>query len=177
MQKDPLMYVDGMNDYSYVGNMPVSFLDSYGYAGEAFIAGKFGSMTQQMIRMKLAQQAMQNAVNPAVNQQLSGQIYQYNSKAIISGNMAGTLGKGSGVWADDGKVKTPGKGQMIGELAGSIIGSAIAGAVIGATAGGVGAVPGFFIGLGSGLVGGWVGGKIGKQFDKEDDSQPLTCEP
>ena len=33
MQHDPLMYVDGMNMYSYVGNMPLSMIDSYGFEG------------------------------------------------------------------------------------------------------------------------------------------------
>ena len=30
MQHDPLMYIDGMNDYSYVGNMPVIMIDVWG---------------------------------------------------------------------------------------------------------------------------------------------------
>lgn len=30
MQKDPLMYVDGMNDYSYVSNIPITYRDKYG---------------------------------------------------------------------------------------------------------------------------------------------------
>ena len=30
MQKDPLMYVDGMNDYSYVVNRVANYIDSYG---------------------------------------------------------------------------------------------------------------------------------------------------
>ena len=32
MQKDPLMYVDGMNDYSYVGNSAINYVDSSGFA-------------------------------------------------------------------------------------------------------------------------------------------------
>ena len=30
MQHDPLIYVDGMNDYSYVGNMPIIMFDAVG---------------------------------------------------------------------------------------------------------------------------------------------------
>ena len=32
MQHDPLMYIDGMNDYYYVGNSPIVFIDAYGYS-------------------------------------------------------------------------------------------------------------------------------------------------
>ena len=32
MQHDPLLYVDGMNDYTYVLNNPSQFIDNYGYA-------------------------------------------------------------------------------------------------------------------------------------------------
>ena len=31
-QHDPLLYIDGMNDYTYVGNSPAQYIDSYGYA-------------------------------------------------------------------------------------------------------------------------------------------------
>ena len=34
MQKDPLMYVDGMNDYSYVGNRSVIYIDRWGLNAE-----------------------------------------------------------------------------------------------------------------------------------------------
>lgn len=43
MQHDPLMYIDGMNDYSYVGNMSVLYNDYFGlqYCDKYDLTGKF----------------------------------------------------------------------------------------------------------------------------------------
>ena len=41
MQKDPLMYVDGMNAIAYVNNSPIEMVDPYGYVGG--INGNWGS--------------------------------------------------------------------------------------------------------------------------------------
>ncbi len=42
MQKDPLMYIDGMNDYAYVGNNPLNYIDSWGLERNLFIDLLFG---------------------------------------------------------------------------------------------------------------------------------------
>ena len=71
MQHDPLMYVDGMNLYAYVGNAPSKYIDSYGlweiwnpkitgidplkhYANVGSYAGKMQSKLNQLIPKLLA---------------------------------------------------------------------------------------------------------------------------
>ncbi len=48
MQHDPLMYVDGLNDFSYVNNMPIDFSDPLGedFMSEV-IGGKYGDYATQ----------------------------------------------------------------------------------------------------------------------------------
>ena len=37
LQKDPLIYISGLNDYCYVWNKPISFIDNYGLDGNGAI--------------------------------------------------------------------------------------------------------------------------------------------
>ena len=180
MQKDPLMYVDGMNDYSYVNNATPLELDPYGYAGEVQLlrytmmkSAQYAAQREAAIAANAAQQTAR-AMEPGLNQALSGQIAQANGKAIAKGSGFGTLGNGGSVFADDGSYKGPGAGEQIGGFAGGLIGGALAGAAFGAAFGGVGAVPGFFIGLGGSLIGGWIGGEMGKWWDNNHPQDPKS---
>lgn len=187
IQKDPLRYIDGLNDYSYVNNNVVSYVDNYGYVGEIqllrYTAMKATQYAAQQAERNAANAAIQTAraAEPGLNQALSGQIAQANAKEIAKGAGFGSLGNGGSVIADDGSSHGPGVGQQVGEFAGGIIGGALAGAAVGAAFGGVGAVPGFFIGLGGGLIGGWIGGEMGKGIDNwwnhnHPTNTPTNCD-
>ena len=178
MQKDPLMFVDGMNDYCYVLNMPSISNDPYGYYIQIVNSGvKLLGITMRQ-GIKNAPLKTSQVLEPGTNQALSGMIAQGNAKQILKGSGFGTLGQGGSVIADDGSYHGPGAGQMIGNFAGGLIGGALAGAAAGALFGGVGAVPGFFIGLGGSLIGGFVGEELGKGFDNwwKKNHQPYSCD-
>ena len=178
MQKDPLMYIDGMNDYCYVLNMPSISNDPYGYYIQIVNSGvKLLGITMRQ-GIKNAPLKTSQVLEPGTNQALSGMLAQKNAKQILKGSGFGTLGQGGSVIADDGSYRGPGAGQMIGNFAGGLIGGALAGAAAGALFGGVGAVPGFFIGLGGSLIGGFVGEELGKGFDNwwENNHQPYSCD-
>ncbi len=61
MQKDPILYVDGMNDYSYVNNMSVTYTDIFGLkiekVGPVTIVGKNGS-NQQIVNSKITRESL-----------------------------------------------------------------------------------------------------------------------
>ena len=86
MQKDPSMYVDGMNDYSYVTNSPIIFFDKTGQAqeisnGSAAVLGAFGGAVTGTV----------------VGFLVGGPI------GMVYGGFAGILpGMGLGVWSNEG---------------------------------------------------------------------------
>ena len=180
MQKDPLGYVDGMNDYTYVLNIPSTTKDPYGNYGQIIGSGiKFLGLTMRQGIKNAPLKTSQVFVEPSsTNQAISGMLAQINAKQILCGSGFGKLLQGGSVFADDGSYRGPGAGQMIGNFAGGLIGGALAGAAAGALFGGVGAVPGFFIGLGGSLIGGFVGEELGKGFDNwwEKKHQPYSCD-
>jgi RHS repeat-associated protein len=182
MQKDPLRYIDGLNDYSYVNNSAVSNVDNYGYAGDPmpiiYGLGKFGALT-----LRSRGVILETTVDLSKNQAVVGEIAGFYSNTILKANGAlkGTsVGVGVGnvvdVIAADGS--GPGRGQQVGAFVGGIAGGfaaqwALGGttAAIGLAVGGIpGAVVGFGIGMAVGFVGSqlgeMVGGEAGKLFDE-----------
>lgn len=178
MQKDLLGYIDGMNDYTYVLNMPSTTKDPYGNNVQIIGYGvKLLGLTMRQ-GIKNAPLKTSQVLEPGTNQAISGLIAQGNAKQILKGSGLGTLGQGGSVLANDETYHGPRAGQMIGNFAGGLIGGAIAGVAAGALFGGVGAVPGFFIGLGGSLIGGIIGEELGKGIDKwwENNHKPYSCD-
>lgn len=60
MQKDPLMYVDGMNDYLYVKDTPINFSDPYGQVAVAVAIPLLGKALVDVAAFSL----LLNAVSP-----------------------------------------------------------------------------------------------------------------
>lgn len=178
MQKDLLGYIDGMNDYTYVLNMPSTTKDPYGNNVQIIGYGvKLLGLTMRQ-GIKNAPLKTSQVLEPGTNQAISGLIAQGNAKQILKGSGLGTLGQGGSVLANDETYHGPRAGQMIGNFAGGLIGGAIAGVAAGALFGSVGAVPGFFIGLGGSLIGGIIGEELGKGIDKwwENNHKPYSCD-
>lgn len=106
MQKDPLGYIDGMNDYAYVGNRVIEYNDIYGYASESCESDKgngyFDRLKDQINRLKdgilekLADNPWSNAIVDHYNRnhELYDDILQIGGGAwdIAKGLQAGTAG-------------------------------------------------------------------------------------
>ncbi|MBO7330507.1 MAG: hypothetical protein J6U52_01805 [Alistipes sp.] len=61
MQKDPLMYVDGMNDYAYVNNGAVRYIDASGNKRNPVVDFLFGGCLDLPKNWKCAENAWQKA--------------------------------------------------------------------------------------------------------------------
>lgn len=186
MQKDLLMYVDGMNDYSYVINNPVNYLDPNGY----YVAGVFGSLlrggavaagrqaTQQTAKA-VGRSAIQEASEIASNEMVKAQAGQYAANYGKGSITGGVSGNSLNVFAEDGSGIGIGEqnGRMAGNLVGGIIGGALAGAAVGSVIPGLGTIAGFAVGLVGGVVGGLAGEAIGGSLGRWWDNSHLPQEP
>ena len=94
MQKDPLMYVDGMNDYAYVNNGAVRYIDASGNKRNPVVDFLFGGCLDLPKNWKCAENAWQKA--GAVG--LCG----LDVAGLIPA--AGVAAKGAGVAAKGGKM-------------------------------------------------------------------------
>ena len=193
MQKDPLQYIDGLGDYSYVNNSVVLWCDVFGLAK---VPDRIEKGSQAMSYSLPSNLKLGTNYRIYVNPMARGNQYY----RIVPGNPLGKAGFGLGVvstgisafdyydrivnsnnWEEVGGHLGEFSGQAIGGMAGVEAGAIIgakAGAVVGAWFGGVGAAPGAIIGAiaggiigglvgssGGGKIGKWGGGKIGSHYD------------
>jgi len=150
-QKDPLLFVDGQNDYLYVINNPISYKDPFGLISLRAV--------QRVWKSVIADNNMAKAgIRSRANQQAgtSGN----RAKGTIQGGSTGGANAGNNldVWADNGNAHTPGGAEMAGDLIGGIIGGTL-GALGG---GGVGS---FALGYIGGELGSMAGRALGKHID------------
>lgn len=191
MQKDPLMYVDGMNDYGYVGNMPVGMIDPYGYNGALFALGnflmkQFPTLFRMTARKTVQKSASVFAADLSKNEAVKATVASANSTTILkAGGMkaggfeAASNGSKAGssfmAMADEGEnvPKGPGNWEIAGEIAGNIIGGLLAPESFGA-----GLVLGYGIGKLLGGLGKWIdGGGPGRLMHELFPPESHDCRP
>ncbi len=170
LEKDPLIYVDGLNDYVYVMNNPVNWIDILGLDA---VDNK--GLNGDMFQRRGCPVEPSNTNNPFKD--YAAKMAGKNAGGKIGpglGGAAGLLGFGLGAYggyksAENGDGFIPGligaaaagaaTGAAIGGAAGAI-GGGISGAAAGAAAGGVGAVPGAIAGAAAGAAAGAKAGAI-----------------
>ena len=205
MQHDPLMYVDGMNDYTYAFNNSVFHTDIYGLSAFTEATDFTSEATGNMANMMGGKLGNYNWGNNGIVYKPGFHGNQYVKIQGNIGNAGSLLGVGSTLlkapgyfekmsnvnsWSEYGGHLGNFAGGAFGGMAGVEAGVAIGGAIGGLFAG-VGAVPGAVIGgVVGGLIGGiagdkigsWGGEKIGKfiggQFDIPSRSTiHSSCDP
>lgn len=97
MQHDPLMYVDGMNDYSYVNNSPIIYWDKTGQEkssslGSGMVAGLMG----------FAAGAYAGSQYGTAGGFLGGGFVGAGAGFVIGGIAGGLVGFGLGYWGNEG---------------------------------------------------------------------------
>ena len=174
-QKDPLLYINGLNDYSYVSNSPIILYDPYGLTGDynSFINGRSGYWyNYENITNPNAEDAMMrtwgnNKPNTGLykmGEQLTCDVFE-RSAGENAGNIAGNLAKGAGSTAAGAGKGLAGKmagagGKLLG-AAGvglSLAGSANAGRNSDSYLGGL--VLDMLISTGAGAAGGAIAGSL-----------------
>lgn len=169
-QKDPLLYINGLNDYRYVSNSPIILYDPYGLTGDynSFINGRSGFWyNYENITNSNAEDAMMrtwgnNKPNTGLykmGEQLTCDVFE-SSAGKNAGNMAGNLAKGAGSTAA-GAGKMAGAGGKLLGAAGvglSLAVSANAGRNSDSYLGGL--MPDMLISTGAGAAGGAIAGSL-----------------
>ena len=189
MQKDPLMYVDGMNDYLYIRNKIISNTDPYGFYGVGGVGGAGssgwnngfnGSYHSDPLLRSSGRNFMQYGKN------IRGcpiDIFEKSGTNATAKNLIASAGKGAGNSAFGrmlgGTIKGAGAGlgalfsgvfgyndaqkgnNGLAGFTGAVVGGAATGAIFGSMAGGVGAAPGALIGGISSGIGYLIGYGIG----------------
>ena len=194
MQKDPLMYVDGMNDYLYVINNSIVITDIYGFSSISDYTDFNSEVTGNMSNML----GGIGDYKWGSNNKIYSPKFHGNQHVSIKGkleNVGKLLGIGSTLLSAPGNYEKMANsnnfeeygghlgnwtGSSFGGMAGAEFGTS-AGAAIGAWFGGVGAIPGAIIGgLAGGIIGsiggGYLGGRLGENIGKRFDPKPInTC--
>ena len=182
IQKDPRIYIDGLNDYTIFANNPINNID---ISGENIISSgvRFGQLT---LRNRQLQKSIEKAGFEKAREKAGGEAAQkmYGRKGPSGAEVINT-GKGAGrgatagganagnhlnTWAGDNDVRQPGAGEMAGDLIGGLIGGTL-GALGG---GGVGS---FALGIAGGELGSYVGRNIGRWWDDNHSGNPCDRNP
>lgn len=186
MQHDPLLYIDGMNDYAYVGNSAIGYVDLYGTVIGSLLsitARQAATAAGKQIAKQGGKQVARKAIDLSANEASKAGAAQYAAnygKSAATGMKGSLTGGGTNVgnnlnaFADEKGGNTDsqkGAWETGLELAGGIIGG-LAGIPLG---GGVGS---FATGLAGSLALGSALGHVGKQIDKWlEDKQKSRCDP
>lgn len=176
VQKDPLLYVDGLNDYLYVVNNAINEIDLYGYNGLLINGGR--ALLGITARQGVKGGAMSSAEAITKNEMVKATAASANSSTILNANGV-KAGVGQSIFngsktgssfiamADDGTTpKGPGKWETTGRIGGNIIGGLLAPESFG-----TGLVLG--LGIGEGLAA--LGKKLDERPQKPKDNS--KCKP
>lgn len=177
-QRDPLMYFDGMNDYPYAINNPITYFD---FIGQNAINSsvKFGQLLlrNRATQKTLEKQGLKAAQASEANKRMIKEAKKPSTEIIDKGKKGATgsqVGHNLDANAAGENNRTPGGAEMAGDFIGGLLGGTLGGLA----GSGVGS---FALGYIGGELGSWAGREIGKNIDdwwaKNHPKNPSSCDP